>query len=136
MRGCPLDHTIGISVLWFFLRCWVNKLSAISVELFIHDHVLRMTCPSAASSKHPHPSVCLSVKVTSLEGRSWMNGSHLRVASHLKNQFIVPKTKWLFIATCRYDLLKHILLDPWWLPCFGFCFLLLFIKNILRNKYF
>ena len=44
-----------------------------------------------------------------------MNGSHLRVESHLGNWLIVPKTKTLclFIATCHFDLLKQVPLDPW-----------------------
>ena len=37
---------------------------------------------------------CLSVWVTSSEGGSQMNGSHLRVASNLGNKFIVHKTLW------------------------------------------
>ena len=45
---------------------------------------------------------------------SQMNKDHLRVESHLMNQFIVPKTLWLFIATCRFELLKHDPLDFWW----------------------
>ena len=78
------------------------------MEWFIHYQVPRMTCRSLVSSKRPHflqllsRVGCLSVWVTSSEGDSQMNGSHLRVASHLGNPaFSFWKTLWLFIATCR-----------------------------------
>ena len=62
------------------------------MELFIHDRVLRMTCPSPASLKLPHSSIWqlageggmpLNMSDSS-EGGSRMNWSHLRAASHLR----------------------------------------------------
>ena len=53
----------------------------------------------------------LSFWVTSSEGYSQINESHLRVANHLGNQ-LITETLWKFIATCRFDLPKHLPLDP------------------------
>ena len=47
------------------------------------------------------------------EGGSQMNGSHLKRASHLRNQLILSKILVLFITMSGFDLMNSIPLDPW-----------------------
>ena len=72
---------------------------------------------------------CLSIWFTSTEEFYQMNRFHFRVASHLRNRFMVPKTWWLIFAKCCFQLnelpsytahprLKNRLCVTWWaLPC-------------------